>query len=74
MKHNKPLIALSVIAISLLAESGSAIAGPDWATIERARAAKQAEQAQRADILPCPQQTAATQVQLQNQQKTPQTK
>lgn len=60
MKHNKSLIALSIIAINLLVGSGSAFAGPDWATIERARAAKQVEQTRRAEVAPCAQQTAAT--------------
>lgn len=46
MKHTKSLIAVSAMAASLLA--GSAVAGPDWAAIERGRAAKQAEQGEQA--------------------------
>jgi len=69
MKHKKPLIALSSIAISLLA--GSAFAGPDWAAIERGRAAKQTEQgeqARRTAVVPCSQQKVAGQEQSQNLQ------
>lgn len=72
MKHTKSLIAFSVISISLLA--GSAFAGPDWAAIERGRAAKQVEQARRTDVTPSPQQTATTQQQLQNRQSPRQLK
>jgi len=42
----KSLIALSAIACSLL--TGSAVAGPDWSIIERARATKQTEKAEMA--------------------------
>lgn len=72
MKHKKPLIAFSVIAISLLA--GSAFAGPDWAAIERARAAKQAEQVRSAKEAGCPQQSITTQEQHQNRQNPHQPK
>lgn len=43
MQTPKTLAVLSAIAFSLVA--GSAVAGPDWSTIERARAAKQTEKA-----------------------------
>lgn len=41
MKTHQTLAAFSAIAFSLA--MGSAVAGPDWSNIERARAAKQAE-------------------------------
>lgn len=44
MQTRKTLVAFSTIVFSLV--TGSAVAGPDWSTIERARTAKQAEQAE----------------------------
>lgn len=72
MKHKKPLIAFAVIAISLLA--GPTFAGPDWAAIERARAAKQVEQARSAKEADCLRQSISTQEQLQNRQNPRQPK
>lgn len=72
MKHKTPHIGFTVIAISLLA--GPAFAGPDWAAIERARAAKQSEQVRSAKEADCPQQSITTQEQLQNRQNPHQPK
>lgn len=46
MQTPKTFAVLSAIVFSLVA--GSAVAGPDWSAIERARAAKQAENAKSA--------------------------
>lgn len=67
MKRKNPLAALSVIAISLLA--GPAFAGPDWAAIERARAAKQAEQARSVKEADCLRQSITSLEQFQNRQE-----
>ena len=61
MKHIKTLIALSVIASSLLA--GSAFAGREGGFMKKAPSAKQAEQAQRAVAASGPTQTVASQKQ-----------
>lgn len=61
MKHIKTLIALSVIASSLLAES--AFAGRAGGFIKQVPSAKQAEQAQRAGVASGPTQTVAPQKQ-----------
>ena len=61
MKHIKTLIALSVIASSLLA--GSAFAGREGGFIKQVPSAKQAEQAQRAGVASGPTQTIASQKQ-----------
>ena len=61
MKHIKTLIALSVIASSLLA--GSAFAGREGGFIKQVPSAKQAEQAQRAGVASGPTQTVASQKQ-----------
>lgn len=57
MQHNKTLIAFAVIAFSLLA--GSAFAGRTGYIVERAQAAKPAEQARHIDVAGGSQQTAA---------------
>lgn len=65
MKSNKIIIALTTVTFVLLAEA--AVAGPDWAVIERARAAKQMEQAEQAkraatdNMAKCPQQVVVNQ-------------
>lgn len=59
MKYKKTLLASSIIATSLLA--GTAVAGPDWDVIKRARAVKQPEQTQLKDTVGGAQQTVALQ-------------
>lgn len=66
MKPKKIIIALTALTFTLLADT--AFAGPDWAVIERARAAKQVEQADQAkraaaadNMAKCPQQVVVNQ-------------